>query len=271
MNATLSKICVSDRKLFSGWRKMREIFGTSVEKAERHHLTEVVSTQDEVRVRLEEAGLSREAISPWHVITVVTAEHQTAGRGRRRKKWVDTQGALLLSAGFADDLSEKEFPARVGKSAAAALLVSVQSLFFGKPHTAAIKWPNDLVIGGRKVAGLLVETFMLKKQLRGTVLGIGVNVTDVPKEVTEAVALNAFSPEVTKDNFRIRFLQAFDVMLASKALTRTEYESGLVLPARVQTAKGEGKPISYDGGIITVETKSGRVELTDADIISWEG
>jgi len=250
---------------------MPEIFGTSVEKAAWEHLTEAVSTQDEVRVRLEGAALSRESIAPWRVITVVTAEHQTAGRGRRKKRWIDTKGALLLSAGFADDGSEKEFPVRVGKSAAAALLVSARSLFSDAPHTAVIRWPNDLLVGGRKAAGLLVETFALGKQVRGTILGIGVNVTEVPEGVAEAAALSTFSPEVTKEDFRMRFVRALDVMLTSKALTRREYESGLVLPARVQTAKGEGKPVSYGGGVIVVETESGRVELTDADIVSWEG
>ena len=250
---------------------MPESFGTSVEKAHWLHFPSAGSTQDEVRSRLRNAILSAEDVAPWRVITGVTADHQTAGRGRRSKKWGDTKGALLLSVGFADDISEKDFPVRVARSAAAALLVSARSLFSNAPQTAAVKWPNDLLVGDRKAAGLLVETFSLKQRLRGMILGIGVNVIEVPADVPNAVALRSFSPEITADDFKLRFLRALDTMLCNPALAVREYETGLILPAIVRTPKGEGRPISYSRGVVTVETSAGRVELTDADIIAWEG
>jgi biotin-[acetyl-CoA-carboxylase] ligase BirA-like protein len=250
---------------------MPKSLGTSVEKAQRFHIPEVVSTQDEVRSRLRNTVLSAEEVAPWRVITGVTAEHQSAGRGRRGRKWVDPRGALLLSIGFADDVSEKDFPVRVARSAAAALLVSARSLFSDAPQTAAVKWPNDLLIAGRKAAGLLVETVSLKARLRGTILGIGVNVTDVPQDVPDAAALRFFSPQITVEDYELRFLRALDAMLEDPSLAVREYESGLILPAIVRTPKGEGRPVSYSRGVVTVETSAGRVELTDADIVAWEG
>jgi len=121
-----------------------------------HQYEELPSTQDEAR-RLVEAGLA----SDGHVIL---AERQTAGRGRFGRPWVSPKGGF-----YATYICPKlDLPAiRFGMAALRALEklgISTQ-----------LKWPNDLLIGDRKLGGILIE------EVRGLYLaGIGVNLEITP-------------------------------------------------------------------------------------------
>lgn len=102
--------------------------------------------------------------------TVVVADHQRAGRGRRGRSWLDAAGqSLLVSIVVRPRLAPPRLPLL---SYAAA--VAVAEALAGAGLAARLKWPNDVLVGGRKIAGILLET-------RGpgpvaTVVGIGINV-----------------------------------------------------------------------------------------------
>jgi BirA family transcriptional regulator, biotin operon repressor / biotin---[acetyl-CoA-carboxylase] ligase len=127
-----------------------------------HHRT-IGSTNAKAR-ELAEAGAPHG--------TLVTASEQTAGRGRQGRSWVTPAGsaiaASLILRSF-DDL----LPLRAGL--AAADLAGPRAL---------VKWPNDVLLDGRKVAGILAEA----RAPDWAVLGIGVNVTRVPAEVADIAA-----------------------------------------------------------------------------------
>jgi BirA family biotin operon repressor/biotin-[acetyl-CoA-carboxylase] ligase len=118
----------------------------------RLHLRETASTNERAR-ELAASGAPHG--------TLVTAGAQTAGRGRQGRRWSAPAGqALLLS------LVLREVPALLPLGAA----VSVAAVC---GEAAQIKWPNDVLLDGRKVAGILVEG---RPQEGWAVLGIGVNV-----------------------------------------------------------------------------------------------
>jgi BirA family biotin operon repressor/biotin-[acetyl-CoA-carboxylase] ligase len=98
---------------------------------------------------------------------VLTATHQTAGRGQHGRVWVNTPGAsLLMSVAY-------EFPKRTTLSGLSLLLgLAVHEALLGLQLRTQLKWPNDVLLQGKKLAGLLVEC-------RGTlaVMGIGINHT----------------------------------------------------------------------------------------------
>ncbi len=102
--------------------------------------------------------------------TVVLTNYQTAGKGRQGRRWVDTSGCNAI----ASILLRPSFPPY--------LLVMIASL--GVVETiaeicgviATIKWPNDVLIGDRKVAGILIETSHDKAGKMVAVVGIGINV-----------------------------------------------------------------------------------------------
>jgi len=130
-----------------------------------HALGIVDSTQTEA-VRLAEAGAAEG--------TVVTASHQTSGRGRRGRRWVDAGGeSLLMSIVLRPPVSPNRAPqlSLVGAVAVADALRACAGV------RAAIRWPNDVMVGERKICGMLPEAATPRPGALGhVVLGIGLNV-----------------------------------------------------------------------------------------------
>jgi BirA family biotin operon repressor/biotin-[acetyl-CoA-carboxylase] ligase len=106
--------------------------------------------------------------------TVLIAGEQTAGRGRRSREWVSPPSGVYLSVLLRPDGVP---PARLGSLAMVAGLALV-STAAGVGVDAALKWPNDLLAGGAKCAGVLSEAVS-----GGVVLGIGLNVAALSVEV----------------------------------------------------------------------------------------
>ncbi len=101
---------------------------------------------------------------------VVLTDSQTAGRGRQGRRWVDMPGCNVLSSILLRPL----FPPHLLVMLAS--LAVVDSIAETCQIPATIKWPNDILIGERKVAGILIETSRDSTGRLVAVLGIGVNV-----------------------------------------------------------------------------------------------
>jgi BirA family biotin operon repressor/biotin-[acetyl-CoA-carboxylase] ligase len=106
---------------------------------------------------------------------VVCAEHQTDGRGRHGRAWTDTRGQNLL---FSVVLRPQMPPDRLGLlSIAAGVAVAETVDAFVSPHRAALKWPNDVLLEGRKACGMLLESSLATPPHSSVVvLGVGLNV-----------------------------------------------------------------------------------------------
>jgi BirA family biotin operon repressor/biotin-[acetyl-CoA-carboxylase] ligase len=125
------------------------------------------------------------------------AEEQTAGRGRRGHSWVSPPGEGLL---FSVLLRLPCPPVRVPPIALVAGLAVRDAVAAAAPGASiAIKWPNDVLVAGRKVAGILVEAITAGSRVEAVVVGIGINVhtrafpDDIADRAT-SVALVASSP-----------------------------------------------------------------------------
>jgi biotin-[acetyl-CoA-carboxylase] ligase BirA-like protein len=99
--------------------------------------------------------------------TVVTATEQTAGRGRQGRVWVAPAGRALLCSVVIRD------PPRLLPLATGVAVADSVEAVIGGPGRTAVKWPNDIWLDGRKVAGILVEG---RPQEGWAVIGIGLNV-----------------------------------------------------------------------------------------------
>lgn len=135
------------------------------------HLARTGSTNDEAKA-LAAAGAPEG--------TLVWADRQTSGRGRRGRAWQSPPGNLYTSL-----VLRPEAPlGQVGQLSFAAALAIAETVTMLLPAAAAVqcKWPNDVLIDGRKTAGLLLET---DSRADGTaawlVLGFGINVTSYPQ------------------------------------------------------------------------------------------
>lgn len=112
-------------------------------------------------------------------LSLVLAEEQTAGRGRVGRQWHTPRGAALAVSVILHP-SQLNLEKLTWVNGLGALAVSEALMRVGL--TPAIKWPNDVLINGLKVAGILPESQWLGDLLRGVVLGMGINVgrTAVP-------------------------------------------------------------------------------------------
>lgn len=151
----------------------RALAAAGLGEVEVFHRRTTGSTNDDARAL--EASKGRD---PGARVALVIAESQTQGRGRGANTWSSPKGsiAMTLLASGADAARLGVLPLGVG----AAVVASLREL--GAP--AAVKWPNDVLIDGRKVCGILCESSVLEGAAR-VFIGIGVNV--------EAAA---FEPEV---------------------------------------------------------------------------
>lgn len=147
----------------------------------------------------------KEHLSELSDKTVVHALKQTAGRGRLQRKWVDLgEGNLFMTFILKPSESFDEIYSNLTQYLSVKLckILETQGL---KPQ---IKWPNDVLIGGKKIAGILSETVMQGNIFKGLVLGIGVNLNaskDSVKMITdkEVTALNLeLGTVVDCDEFR---------------------------------------------------------------------
>jgi BirA family biotin operon repressor/biotin-[acetyl-CoA-carboxylase] ligase len=112
--------------------------------------------------------------------TVVTAAEQTAGRGRRGRSWVAPAGGALLYSAVVRPLERRH--GLLPLAAAVAACEAAEALEDGLE--CAIKWPNDVWVDGRKLAGILIEA---RPQKGWAVVGVGLNL---------AIAAEEFPPEL---------------------------------------------------------------------------
>ena len=191
--------------------------------------------------------------------TLVTAEQQSAGRGRQGRTWTAPPGRALLSS-----LVIRE-PPRLLPLAAGVAVAELASDLTSK--NALVKWPNDVHLDGRKVAGILVEG---RPQEHWGVLGIGVNVAlraeDFPPELKETAATLGLEPDQIEPALE-RLLRLLEHWLSA---THTEVLDGFrardALHGKpVRWARGEGTAAGIDGdGRLLVDTGSGERVALDA-------
>lgn len=115
--------------------------------------------------------------------TVVLAERQTGGRGRLGRSWHSPQGGLWFSVILRPDLP----PLRAPEATFMAAVAVTDALHAFSVPAVGIKWPNDLVVEGRKLGGILTELAAEAERLEWLVIGIGLNVN---------IAENAFPPSL---------------------------------------------------------------------------
>jgi BirA family biotin operon repressor/biotin-[acetyl-CoA-carboxylase] ligase len=139
------------------------------------HLRRIGSTNDRAR-ELAEAGAPSG--------TIVTADEQSSGRGRRGRAWSAPAGAALLYSAILRPLELEQ--ALLPLAVAVAVCEAIESV---SSHTCAIKWPNDVWIDERKVAGVLIEA----RPPQWAVIGVGVNVAIAEEDFADELRWPAIS------------------------------------------------------------------------------
>ena len=191
--------------------------------------------------------------------TLVTAHEQSAGRGRQGRAWTAPPGSAVLMS-----LVLRELDELLPLSAAVAICDAL-------PLETAIKWPNDVWIDGRKVAGLLVEG---RPQEGWAVLGIGLNVStevdDFPAELRDrATSLAIAGAALAVEEVLDAVIRALDLWLgAPRGRVLDAWRSRDALKGeRVRWSGGEGVADGIDdSGALLVQTDDGPVALDAGEV-----
>jgi BirA family biotin operon repressor/biotin-[acetyl-CoA-carboxylase] ligase len=191
--------------------------------------------------------------------TLVTADEQSAGRGRQGRAWTAPPGSAVLMSVVLREVSET-LPLAAAVAVCAAL-----------PADTRIKWPNDVWIDERKVAGILVEA---RPQEGWAVLGIGLNVTtpSFPPELAPiATSLQLAGHDITTAEALSALLASLSEWLSRPAEDiLTAWRARVAFAGRtVRWSNGgkEGVASCFDSaGALIVETADGRVTLGAGEV-----
>ena len=122
--------------------------------------------------------------------SIVHAANQTAGRGRLQRTWLNLgEGNLFLTFVLKPSNSFNEVYSNLTQYLSV-VLCKILEEYGLKPQ---IKWPNDVLINGKKIAGILSETVMQGSLFKGLVLGIGVNLNTSEKDLASVIDKEATS------------------------------------------------------------------------------
>lgn len=214
-----------------------------------------------------------------HHLSCVTARKQTAGRGRFKRSWLSPKGENIYATFFLTVPFQAPYLANLGQI----LGYSCYKMLKKKDFKPQLKWPNDILLEGKKVAGILTEAISLKEYI-GVALGIGINV-DTDQALLETIdrpaislaqisqkkwkwkeLLEALSQELVvniallkKDGFKV-FQASFEKALAykDKRITCVEGEKKIQGVCRGVTAQG----------FLRVEINSGKeIEVSSGEIL----
>ncbi|MGH2672517.1 MAG: biotin--[acetyl-CoA-carboxylase] ligase, partial [Actinomycetota bacterium] len=141
---------------------------------------EVTRSTQETAARLAEEGAPE-----W---TLVAAGHQTDGRGRLGRTWKDEPGGALLFSLVLRPSLPPELGGLLSLLAGTALAEACDEV---ADQRAACKWPNDVLVAGRKAAGILAESRLAGDRFEFVALGVGVNLGAPPADLPEAGAVQA--------------------------------------------------------------------------------
>lgn len=206
------------------------------------------------------------------------AKRQTAGKGRRGRSWVSLDGNLFATYLFATTRPVAEIPL-LGFATAVAVAEAVVEAGVSTPVT--LKWPNDVLIGGAKACGIILDSGALAPGVTWAALGFGVNVAAAPEAIDQkatslAAALPSAAPSAMAFFALLRpRLEAWASRLVAEGfepLRRAwlERAHGLREVARVRQGEElvEGRIVGISPrGELELETHNGRRLIAAGEII----
>lgn len=234
---------------------------------ELNYRLRVSSTQDVARA-------AAEAGAPEGFIAL--AEEQTRGRGRLGRSWISPPGVNL----YLSILLRPE-PSHLRAIAMAAPLAVCYAVEATTPLRAAIKWPNDVLVNGRKLAGLLIETEFSGEAVAFSIVGIGVNVNMETSRIAEiretATSLREeLGHPVSREAVLIALLDHFDRLYTALREGRSSYEAwkarlitlGQEVRVRIgdRVEEGLAEDVQDDGALVLRRADGSRLTIEAGEV-----
>ena len=208
--------------------------------------------------------------------TMVLADTQTAGRGRHGRGWISPAGeSIAMSLILRPDVP----PAQVARLSLLTALAVANAIGRVTGLDVRIKWPNDIVAGGRKVCGMLMEMDATPEKVASVVAGVGINVhqTQFPEEIAHsASSLDLLAGRrISRADIVRAFLQEFEQawVLGDEAMMRAYCARSATIGQRVQviglngTYTGTAEGVTDSGSLLVRADEDGGVrEVLAADV-----
>lgn len=199
----------------------------------------------------------------WHLLeqgsapgTVVIAGQQQAGRGQWGRQWISHPGGLYLSIGLAIEqpiAQNAELTLAIAWGVATALReIPAQLSGVSEGIPVALKWPNDLVVGGHKLGGILTETRLQQGQVMTAVVGVGLNWTNpVPETGVNLQTLLADRDEPLIES--LEMLAAITLVGIVAAYQRWQHRGiQVLLPNYQALLTNLGQSVTVNGRVGTI-------------------
>jgi BirA family biotin operon repressor/biotin-[acetyl-CoA-carboxylase] ligase len=231
----------------------------------------VHETLDSTSTEAIRLGLQGDAGRVW-----IVAEEQTDGHGRRGRTWQMRDGNLAASL-LMPVPGVVSTTATLGFAAGLALESAISAVSPGVAGDLRLKWPNDVLIGEAKIAGILLEAVSPPREPNGVVIGIGVNVVQTPADLPyAATSLAERGADVTAEAL---FEALADAWLEQEALWNAGRGFAAVRERWLTHAAGLGAPMAVrlgteivsgtfetidDGGRLVVREKNGMARQISA-------
>jgi BirA family biotin operon repressor/biotin-[acetyl-CoA-carboxylase] ligase len=207
--------------------------------------------------------------------TVVLAGRQTAGQGRLGRYWVSPAGGLYLTVVLRPPAEHLKAPVIVAALAVARAIERLAGL------ETSLKWPNDVLVAGRKIAGILSESELMGQNVSYALVGIGVNVnTDMaayPQSAPLATSvMTELGREASREALAANILNEFETLylaaLAGEPIDK-EWRARLgTLGKKVQVRFGQrveeglAEDVDRDGDLILRRADGSRLAIAAGDV-----
>ena len=263
MGVDITKVSVTQLRL-------EDCFTTDILKPRVVLLETVGSTSTEAKALLTQGETEG---------TIVIARTQTAGRGRKDRPWLSPVGGLYFSIILKPPLGDENTPL-LGLLCACAVRRALHTLGVN----VQVKWPNDILVEDRKIAGILSEAVSIDNETIGIVIGIGVNqncpISEMPSGLQWPTAsiIDELGKETSNESLLCDIVNEIDSLLMVVKINSSfsaiveewrKTSSTLGKPVRIREdgkiTDGIARDIGEDGSLL-VETDEGLVSVLLGDV-----
>jgi len=207
--------------------------------------------------------------------TVVLAEEQTAGRGRLKRAWLSPKGSIALSIILHPTPAQLPSLIMVASLAVAHCIEKVSGL------ETQIKWPNDVLIKGKKACGILIESDVRGSAVDYAVIGIGINVNLLPADFPEiAATATSLAQELGREISRREMIRCLLVEAEKLYLALPEGDSVfrewrdrlVTLGKEVElisgktSYKGVAESVANDGSLLLRQPDGNLIKIVAGDV-----
>lgn len=213
---------------------------------------------------------------------VVWAKRQTAGKGRLGRDWVSQEGNLFVSVLLQPQKPLAEF-SQLSFVAAVAAMESIKPLLAEKSRPQC-KWPNDILLDGKKLGGILLESFQAPESGTWVVVGVGINIdsappkTEFPATCLKDSGVELVSAKIVLSRFIHHFIEYYNLWNEKgftpvrKEWTEHAWKMGERLCARIPDGNIEGiaESIDANGSLVIVTADGAKRHIHAADIFPVE-